>query len=413
MDAVHIENDAIFNMFIDQLSIDKVLLSPDEDDVERNFVFENARGRREFRDNIQQAILMDGVIIRYREGNRGRDANRDPYRKVLVEDMAVIIASLEERKAAEIINLRAARQDRDRCEHELSKLNQEIKQLELDMQSGREKCRQEQRLKEVLENELEQIQEAGKIDTTVLEAEERELKEAIESFSREIVVTQTELDSAESDKKSRQAEKQRAQKVVDDLGSSLEKLRDKVDKFMNRRTEIQTNIDRCKSKLAQAERAVADVEGILESKKASVQEKRINAQQRTENHLRNQNPAWDGNDITLGERETDDYLRKKIDMLERKLEDGKKTVGLGRVTRDQAIANLKNAEDDYMKLKDEIETLGTNVQHLKSDVKARRKKWYLQRDKASEKVDKWFDRYLQKKAHRYAFLSFQAYSLLI
>ena len=58
--------------------------------------------------------------------------------------------------------------------------------LEREISSCREGLRREQRTKDNLENELEQIVEAGKIDTTALEEEERELRVAIQSFSREI-----------------------------------------------------------------------------------------------------------------------------------------------------------------------------------------------------------------------------------
>ena len=99
-EAIVVESDTVFNMLVDTTGIDRILLSANEEDVEKNFVSADSNGFPVFRDKISKAITKDGITIQFKNGNKDRRTNRDAHPKWLVEDTSVIVGSMQERLQA-------------------------------------------------------------------------------------------------------------------------------------------------------------------------------------------------------------------------------------------------------------------------------------------------------------------------
>ena len=107
--------------------------------------------------------------------------------------------------------------------------------------------------------------------------------------------------------------------------------------------------------------------------------------------------AWDGEDIQVSNRDTDETLQKQMEQYNKKLEEGKKAVGLGIRNREQAIDNLRNAQNDFDSASANVEDLNKRKSTLKKDYKDRAERWRHNLKRSSKKVAERFDKYLQKK----------------
>jgi chromosome segregation ATPase len=242
------------------------------------------------------------------------------------------------------------------------------------------------------------VQEAGRIDTTPLEEEERDLRQAIEEFKLNISKAKVDLESAQKSAEAARQEKARAQTRAGQIKGSLDDLRDRLERYLERKQEIQKRIEKCSRVVGDAEKTIRDTEIIIERKKEDVRQKRIVADENTRALLQSH---WDGEDLQLAKDETFESLGKKIANYHRKLEEGKQSVGLGQRSRDQALSNLKNAQEDFDQHKQSLDKLRQQLEDLTSDRKKRNKKWRLQREKNALEVAGKFDYYLQKKGCRY------------
>ena len=399
LDALLIENDTVFNFFIDKLNIDKVLLSHTEEHVIKNFVVVNHAGRKELRDRINFAVLKDGSNIKYRDGNKAFEINRYPKSNVtfLVEDISGFINSKKEQFASENQRFQGLKHEQGRIEEAVGGLNKEIKNIENEYRNTNNLLRQENRFKENLETELEELQEASKIDTTPLEEEERELKLLIESINREISTFKSDYDAEVNEMRSKLAEKQRYQALVDEVRQDLEDINLKLEKYIEYKNEIQKKINACKVKVDIADREYKDAEKVLDEKRRLLVVKKEEAVKNTQLLLKD---TWDGNDIDLDEKDTLDSLQKRIESYQRKLQEAKHSAGLGQRSRDQAIANFKQANDEYQYHDREIKRLTSQLEDLAADCKLRKSEWKKQLTRSSNLVKQFFDAYLNKKGNR-------------
>ena len=399
LDALLIENDTVFNFFIDKLNIDKVLLSNTEENVIKNFVVVSHAGRKELRDRINFAVLKDGSNIKFRDGNKAFEINRYPKSNVtfLVEDISGFINSKKEQFDFENQRFQGLKHEQGRIEEAVGGLNKEIKNIENEYKNTINLLRQENRFKENLETELEELQEASKIDTTPLEEEERELKLLIESINREILTFKSDYDAEVNEMRSKLAEKQRFQAQVDEVRQDLEDINHTLEKYIEYKNEIQKKINTCKGKVDIADREYKDAEKVLDEKKRLLVVKKDEAVKNTQNLLKD---TWDGNNIDLDEKDTLDSLHKRIDSYQRKLQEAKHSAGLGQRSRDQAIANFKQASDEYQYHDREIKRLTSQLEDLVADCKLRKSEWKQQLLRSSTKVKLFFDAYLNKKGNR-------------
>lgn len=399
IEAITVEDDDIFNFIADRCRLDHVLLSPSEDDVERNFVVLDQRSRRRiFRDKISHVILKDGATIRYRDGNKAYESFKGHYRKALVGDMAAAIEALQEQLAYEQNRITEIRREQMRIESDLDRANQEVKQVETERQRITAQLRQDKRRKENLENDLASVQEAGRIDTSPLEEEERDLRSAIDDYKFKMSNAKVELDSAQVAAKEAQNEKNRTQTQVDKIKAALDVLNDRINRYLEQKQEIQKRVEKARRLVVEAERGVRDTELIIQDHQNKLTDKRLVAEEKTRKLL---GVEWDGNDLELDRNDTFESLGKKIANYDRKLEEGKQSVGLGQRSRDQAYKNLDNAREDYDSHNHSLSVLKEQLEGLAKDVKARRKKWAFTRERSAGDVAAKFDYYLNKKGSRY------------
>jgi chromosome segregation ATPase len=399
IEAITVDDDDIFNFIADRCRLDHVLLSPSEDDVERNFVVLEQRSRRRvFRDKISHVILKDGATIRYRDGNKAYESFKGHYRRALVGDMAAAIEAFQEQLAYEQNRVTEIRREQLRIESDLDRANQEVKQVDNERQRITIQLRQDKRRKENLENELVSVQEAGRIDTSPLEEEERDLRSAIDDYKFKISNAKVELESSQKAAKEAQIEKNRAQTQVDQIKAALDVLNDRINKYLTQKQEIQKRVEKMRRTVDEAERGVRDTEVLVQDHQNKLTEKRLVAEDKTRKLL---GSAWDGNDLELDRNDTFESLGKKIANYDRKLEEGKQSVGLGQRSREQAYKNLDNAREDYDSHNKSLSLLREQLEGLKKDVKSRKKKWKDTRERSAGDVAAKFDYYLNRKGSRY------------
>ena len=392
LDALSIENDIVFNHFVDR-NADEILLSPSEEDVQRNFVvIEN--GREKLRNGITKAYLQNGVEISYRKGNKGRDANRYRLRNLLSEDMGAIINGLNSELDQHHDRLRELKRKQEEVTAKIEEYNQEIRSLDAQYRDVQNEIRNKQREKSDLENNLSEIREAGQVDTSALEEEKMELGQALDLYKTRIEEKEADHRREKGEENSLLRRKNEAQKVADDIYCQLQRVSDKLESFIQQKSVLDRNTEKANSKVHIAEKEVMGAEVILEQHRTKLAYLRADAQEKTSDLLREK---WDGEDVNLEARDTHESLKKRIECYEKEVEEGRKKLGLDRRSRQQAVCNFENAVKDYEKSSQAIECLIGRKDQLSADLKERKKTWKRQLNNSSKKVMNKFDEYLQKK----------------
>ena len=393
-DAIVVDNDQVYNFLMDQ-NIDRILLSPSEEDVEKNFVVQNRETKRlALRDGIMRAIVKDGITITYIAGNKGRDYPGTKEAKLLSADMGAIVEERKRELTQVNEDLKGVRNHLGLVEGQINSANQEMKNIQHSLSSIIEAVRKETRKKNDLDVNLKEIQESESMDTSALEQEERELHEAIEQFKSQMNTRMDDLEKMKSNAQSVKTEQNEAQRAADVVKRKLDDINDRLDKFITAKSEINKKIEKADSKVKAAEKNVLDAQSVLDENLDKLSDYKIKAQEQTAALLKD---AWDGEDVQVSNRDTDETLQKQIEQYNKKLEEGKKAVGLGIRNREQAIDNLKNAQNDFEKANKNVEDLNNRKSTLRRDWKDRAERWKHNLKRSSKKVAERFDRYLQKK----------------
>ena len=394
LDAITIDNEQVKNFLMDR-DMDRILLSPSEEDVEKNFVVQDSRtGRLTLKDGIQRAVIEDGTTIRYLSGNKGRDVASKREAKLLSTDMGAVVEERKRELANIIEELKSSKNQLGQVENEIAITNQDMKRMQNSLNNINDAVRKETRKKDDLDSNLKEIQESESIDTSAKEQEERELHEAIEQFKSQMNTRKDDLEKVKSNAQGVKSEQNESQRVVDAIKKKLDDINDKLDKFISIKSEINKNIEKADAKVKIAEKNIIDAQTVLDQNLDKLNDFKIKAQDQTAALLKD---AWDGEDIQVSNRDTDETLQKQIEQYNRKLEEGKKAVGLGIRNREQAIDNLRNAQNDFDSANKNVEDLQKRKSTLRKDYKDRVERWKHNLKRSSKKVAERFDKYLQKK----------------
>jgi chromosome segregation ATPase len=119
-DTIHVKEDIIFNVLVDQARIDEIIVVEDESDSDSKTVRNG--DRMSFPPGIHSAVAVDGRTILYRNGNKSSEVNRFPYRQLLAEDTQEVIQNLSQQ-------MQVLRQEIHETENELGGLRLEEKKL--------------------------------------------------------------------------------------------------------------------------------------------------------------------------------------------------------------------------------------------------------------------------------------------
>merc|ERR1711871_1863012 len=183
------------------------------------------------------------------------------------------------------------------------------KRMQNSLNNINDAVRKETRKKDDLDSNLKEIQESESIDTSAKEQEERELHEAIEQFKSQMNTRKDDLEKVKSNAQGVKSEQNESQRVVDAIKKKLDDINDKLDKFISIKSEINKNIEKADAKVKIAEKNIIDAQTVLDQNLDKLNDFKIKAQDQTAALLKD---AWDGEDIQVSNRDTDETLQKQI-----------------------------------------------------------------------------------------------------
>jgi hypothetical protein len=180
-DAIIVDNDLIFNCIIDQARVDQTIMVADEEEVKQHFEYDRNKKLQGFRNpRVKNAVTAKGTRIEVRLGNQASQLNPASFRRLLVADQGELLVGLTERISERKIALKEAKEQQKLSYGQLDILESQKRRSDDELRAIGSKIRQQQKRKGDLEVEMAEIQAVGRIDTTNLEEEELELKDAID-----------------------------------------------------------------------------------------------------------------------------------------------------------------------------------------------------------------------------------------
>ena len=295
LDALVIEDDYIFNAVINRTGIESVVLAKTDEEVVRNYLGSNGY----LRDNIKSCILPDGTLIKYKGGNKGREPNYYAFRRVLASDMSAAIRQMEEEVANVEEELETARRGRPDVRQQESQLNASIRRAEDSLKQCSVDHRSTERKKSELQENLNEVQEAGRIDFTRHEEEATELRESIQNLQQQLTSTQEDSDACKKELSQLKTDKEEAERQKDTLNTLLQEFEKKLHKEIERHKTQKKQIERLKREVSSKSDAFENVKRHVEEKELARDEVVNQARNETSNLVKD----WDGNPIKFEKNE--------------------------------------------------------------------------------------------------------------
>ncbi len=396
LDAVNITDDLIFNCLVDQVGIERILLAANEQEVYNKFVEKDGQtGLDRLRYGASAVVTAQTLsIVKYSFGNQSSELGRKTQ-NLLARDVSVILANRQQELEDMERELQGYQEVLKQHENELTQCRQAQRStFDLKLQDIAKQIRDFHRTKNKLEEELAEIQEAGRIDTSGLEQEEMELQQAIETTETQIEESKRELTLLQQEHKVKQNAKAEVDLRVQNIEQKLADQEAKIDEIVTSRANAKKHIDRlrreCEEKekeykveLEKLEKQIVQVEGTWE--KACDATKLFD-------------PDWDAEEPwTLERKETRSYLERKKKDLEAELKAGKRQADLGNSSPRIIRERLEKARGDFAEMETQFHNLTSLVTKLEEDGKERRSRWMKVLKKSAKRVRKMFDQYVQEK----------------
>jgi chromosome segregation ATPase len=251
-----------------------------------------------------------------------------------------------------------------------------------------------QREKNKLQEELTEIQEAGRIDTSGLEQEETELQQAIETIKTQCEEAKREQTLLQQELKHKQGIKAEVDQRVRAIEQQLAEQEAKIDEIVTNRANAIKYLERLRRDCEEKEK---DHKQELEK-----QEKQFQELEKTleiaSNATKLFDPEWDESEPWhLERKETRSYLERKKKDLEAEFKAGKRQADIGNTSPRVIRERLEKAKDELEAQESQYRNLTNLVNQLTADGQDRKKRWMKVLKKSAKKVKDMFDQYVQEK----------------
>mmetsp|Transcript_12716 Transcript_12716/g.12359 ORF Transcript_12716/g.12359 Transcript_12716/m.12359 type:complete len:1152 (-) Transcript_12716:632-4087(-) len=393
-DAIIVDNDLVFNCIIDQARADQTIMVADEEEVKQHFEYHNGKLQGFRNPRVKNAITAKGTRVDVRLGNQASQLNPDSFRRLLVADQKELLVGLTERINANKIAFKEAKEQQNLSYGALDILQSQIRRSDDELRAIGSKIRQQQKRKVDLEVEMAEIQAVGRIDTTNLEEEELELKDALDQLLAPEVEKKALMEEVLGEMKKLKADVNEAEKRKAALERDFKKESSKLEKLVENDESKKREVQRARKDVATKEKAVAYRERMKEDRKVLLQQALDIANEKTPELIED----WDGNPIEIDKKmNTIQKLDNEENRLIRMKERDKEEAGLGGRTKELVHSQLAKAKLDYKVGVTQYTAIKEELDNLQKDFKSRRKLWNRRLKDNEKVVRRHFDVYLQRK----------------
>jgi chromosome segregation ATPase len=237
-------DDDIFNAIIDQQKIDQILVVSNEEECMRRFVVRDARGNENLIPGCRQAVTYNGTVIRYRAGNRSSEIMREPVRHLLVADLTASIKSLDAEISADKEALDFEAKAASRIEAQRKEAASFLDENGRQLQSATKELAGVVRDIRNFEEQLAEAQVNSNVDTGHLEAERKELIQALEDVQAKLEVEKERLHAANAAEKETKAMRSKCEQLKNKI---MQKIRDQereIEQFVEQQELLQRDIEK-------------------------------------------------------------------------------------------------------------------------------------------------------------------------
>lgn len=395
-DVVNIPDDIVFNCLVDQLSIDRIILARDENEVLQRYVVQrNGRDALDF--DATSVITADGTLIRYIYGNQSSEVSRYPFRNILNADTTAMVEAAIRTKEAKEMEAVDARRHFEQMNQQIGASLKALSQFKQSVSETTKEIQTYQRQKEAIQDELQDINAINSMDLSPLELEK-------EDHLRVIQHVQSNLKQIEIDIQQANAEVNQAKKLKEEIDRSkakilqgIQKLSEKITSTINDREQAKRRIEVMKHRYEEKKQQLQQEEEQLNQLNEFIDTKRQDAIQQTSALLGDDSEEWGFNPDKLSPKETRLSLEKQIKQYKADIIEYKKEIGLKGYTMEILQERYNRAQDEYELLSSTIMKLNENYTLIENDQKQREQKWLNALKSSTNIMKRKFDHYVQKK----------------
>ena len=404
LDCVTFGRDDVYNAVLDICKPERTVIIKDSirglSEV-TTVVRTTAKGEsiRKFVDGINKAVCLDGETITI--SAKGSESFDSTYKGRRVTncyqpDKSKAIVSKREQRDLEDKELQTlvAEYNATNIDQEKRQLLNQKAKIDADMQKVSEDIKRFYRHRTEIENELKDVDDALNIDTSDLEAEEKDLIDGIEDKKNELKLIDGKVKEAEEILSSAQGEKKKCEAQKFELTRELNDIEERLKKLQEDGASRAKALSKAKVELA---KAAKDLQGALDAQKQKEAEIDKARDIAIDNCRKLLGDGYDGMPIALTLREDKKYLQNRIEMLKKQVEEAKRKAGLEGRTVQSATDKCKRAQLDYEQSKKECTIIADELISLKNDLDDRRIKWEDSYAKDKKIVTRQFDMNLNAK----------------
>ena len=392
-DCITCDDDLVFNGLCEQANILRSLVIANEDDYKH---FTDASGN--FLRGVTAAFDAFGTKVEIRNGNKQNTSvlMGNMKRPKLEQDLEQARADAQQElsEATETLNIAKRRV----VEHEAGQngiLDREW-QLKRVLHEAESRQKALKRQAEVVRDKLNERRDAESVDTTHLENEIRECKEAIESMNGEMETFMVDVQHAKDEEAAARrrmddGKAQRAEQkaLLDDLMLRSQNFIKEREKFLENQRIASEEVEKYHSELEQHERTLVREE----EKLTEITNKTADAT------LTLLGDDWNGEPLSPGNKTKEDLHEEHV-RLEKKYNVKKQEVGLQNKTKEVTECRLDAARVDLAESVKQIDDLKMTIDQLLADSAKRRSRLLKMRQHNSKTVKNVFNSYLRNKKMR-------------
>ena len=276
LDLLRIESDQVYNVLVDQLKIDQILVIRDESSDLRS-ITTTRDGREDFKYNARQAICYDGTRITFRQGNRASEANRDRCAHLLAGDMTAAIRELSEEIAAEQELLEREREAAVSVRGQIVAVSKSVKECMAEVAHVGRQISSLRADRTRVDEDIADFQKQNAIDITHIEAELEDTVAALKSEEEKLQEEKAKLDEAKQRDKAVRREKSSWDSKNAAATKQLREIRGQIERFMETKALQESDMQKQQDQIDEYERQIAVHASKLEEALKQVEEKAAHA----------------------------------------------------------------------------------------------------------------------------------------
>ena len=393
LNVISVSNDQVFNVILDTFGAEKAALFKNENEFTSLL-----KNKTAFKDGIGKALQPNGLQISFSGGGARNDEeyrslrtgvfSSDSDSREILNSMSDDIKKVEKelddfrRITSTNITLQAMTQNREiirNAESEYKIIQTSIRTLEKE--------------KKDLDEELGEIQQNRKIDTSALEDEEKEILEGIDQSKIYEDELKAQYHIFENELRQCTSAKKDAEKRLKELDSELDQIEKNIEGVLYKKKDLESKIRGANQTVQKYDKVVTELQIEIDSQNEEMSQKFKEAEDWTRVNIF----EWNGKPIECTENDTKKNLEQRIISLSKKYDAEKKKHGLEGNTLEILTDRVQRAKKDLDESEAERSKIEINVNNLERDLEVRLQKWSQSLNINSKTVGRQFDKYLNLK----------------